>query len=83
MLKDEHLSEAPPLPSNTDSISSSGILSMLNGFLLALMMSLNGLLGLAVAGKAGVNDYIHTESSSRIIVSYNSFKINNFSSSRL
>ena len=41
---------------------------MLNGFLLALMMSLNGLLGLAVAGKAGVNDYIHTESSSPILL---------------
>lgn len=37
-FKDEHPSEATPLPSNTDSISSSGILSILNGFLLALMM---------------------------------------------
>ena len=36
--KDEHPSEAPVSPSNAVSISSSGILSMLNGFLLALMM---------------------------------------------
>lgn len=38
VLKDEHPSEAPVSPSNAVSISSSGILSMLNGFLLALMM---------------------------------------------
>ena len=37
MLKDEHPSEAPVSPSNAASISSSGILSMFNGFLLALM----------------------------------------------
>ena len=77
VLKDEHPSEAPVSPSNAVSISSSGILSMLNGFLLALMMrvahlelSLNGLLRLAVAGKAGVNDYIHTESSSPIFITH-------------
>lgn len=34
VLKDEHLSEAPVSPLNAVSISSSGILSMLNGFLL-------------------------------------------------
>ena len=38
VLKDEHPSEAPVSLSNAISISSSGILSMLNGFLLALMM---------------------------------------------
>ena len=38
VLKDEHPSEAPVSLSNAVSISSSGILSMLNGFLLALMM---------------------------------------------
>lgn len=38
VFKDEHPSEAPVSPSNAVSISSSGILSMLNGFLLALMM---------------------------------------------
>ena len=38
VLKDEHSSEAPVSPSNAVSISSSGTLSMLNGFLLALMM---------------------------------------------
>ena len=37
-FKDEHPSEAPVSLSNAVSISSSGILSMLNGFLLALMM---------------------------------------------
>ena len=38
VLKDEHPSEAPVSPSNAVSISSSGILSMLNGFLLALII---------------------------------------------
>lgn len=38
MLKDEPPSEAPVSLSNAVSISSSGMLSMLNGFLLALMM---------------------------------------------
>ena len=38
VLKDEHPSKAQISPSNAVSISSSGILSMLNGFLLALMM---------------------------------------------
>ena len=37
-FKDEHPSEAPVSLSNAVSISSSGILSMLNSFLLALMM---------------------------------------------
>ena len=37
-FKDEHPSEAPVSPSNAGSISSSGTSSMLNGFLLALMM---------------------------------------------
>ena len=38
VFKDEHPSKAPVSPSNAVSISSSGILSMLSGFLLALMM---------------------------------------------
>ena len=48
--------------------SDNSIMIRLRIFIAHLELSLNGLLRLAVAGKAGVNDYIHTESSSPIFI---------------
>ena len=51
-----------------DIFSDNGIMIRLRIFIAHLELSFNGLLRLAVAGKAGVNDYIHTESSSPILL---------------
>ena len=51
-----------------DILSDNGIMIRLRIFIAHLELSFNGLLRLAVAGKAGVNDYIHTESSSPIFI---------------
>ena len=51
-----------------DILSDNGIMIRLRIFIAHLELSFNGLLRLAVAGKAGVNDYIHTESSSPILL---------------